>query len=145
MNIVILQGRLTKDPEVSFIPSTGKAVCKFTLAVDRDMSKAKKAEAKAKGAPTADFPQIVVWDKLAENCGNYLAKGRRVLLEGVHQTSTGKSKDGQTAYYTNVVAHKVEFLDHADKSEQNASGSDDGGSISGNFEPFEDENDQLPF
>lgn len=142
MNLVIMQGRLVKDPEVSFIPSTGKAMCKFTLAVDRDMSKAKKAEAKAKGAPTADFPQIVTWDKTAENCGNFLAKGQRVLLEGKYQTSTSKGPDGVTRYHNTIAAHKVEFLDYAEKSDQ---GSADGGSISGQFVPYEDDNDGIPF
>ena len=69
MNKVILIGRLTKDPEVRYT-QTGKAVARFTLAVDRRFVR-RDADS---GQQTADFIPIVVWDKLAEVCGNNLVR-----------------------------------------------------------------------
>lgn len=67
MNNVVLIGRLTKDPELKYLPNTGTAVSTFTLAVDRNLSKEKRAEAQEKGQGEADFIRIVAWGKLAEN------------------------------------------------------------------------------
>ena len=75
MNSVVLIGRLTRDPELRFIPSTGMAVTKFTLAVDREMSREKKQEAASQGKQTADFIGITVFGKTAEISANYLSKG----------------------------------------------------------------------
>jgi single-strand DNA-binding protein len=81
MNTVVLIGRLTRDPDLRYTP-TGTAVAKMTLAVDRDMAKDKKAEAAQKGQPTADFIPVTVFGKQAENCANYLLKGRMCAVEG---------------------------------------------------------------
>ena len=72
MNNVVLIGRLTRDPELRYIPNSGTAVSTFTLAVDKNLSRDKKQEMEAKNQPTADFIRIVVWGKQAENCANYL-------------------------------------------------------------------------
>jgi len=74
INNVNLVGRLTKDPELKYIPGSGTAVTNFTLAIDRGLSKDKKKELEAQGKPTADFIRTVVWGKQAENCANYLKK-----------------------------------------------------------------------
>ena len=99
MNSVILIGRLTKDPELSYTPSQ-TAVCRFTLAVD----KARKTEDQS-----ADFIRITVWDRQAENCDRYLAKGRKAAVSGRIQTGSYE-KDGRTVYTTEVIANSVEFL-----------------------------------
>ena len=99
MNNVILIGRLTKDPELSFTPSQ-TALCKFTIAVDRQSKEEK----------TADFIRIVVWGKQAENCDRYLFKGKQVAVNGRIQTGSYKDKDGKTVYTTDVIANNVEFL-----------------------------------
>ena len=70
MNCVILIGRLTRDPELRYIPNTGTPVATFSLAVDKQLSKEKKMELEAQGRPTADFINIVVWGKQAEHCAN---------------------------------------------------------------------------
>jgi len=57
----MLIGRLTRDPELRYIASTGTPVATFTLAVDRELSREKKLEMESKGQPTADFINIVVW------------------------------------------------------------------------------------
>jgi len=99
MNKVILVGRLTRDPEVRYT-QTGKAVASFSVAVDTGFGENKRA----------DFIPIVVWDKLAEVCGNNLTKGRRVLVEGRLQIREYE-KDGQKRRAAEVVAQNIEFLD----------------------------------
>jgi len=92
-------GRLTRDPEVRVTP-TEKTVCSFTLAVDRPFSK-----------DEADFINIVVWGKAAELCGNSLAKGHRLLVEGRLQIRNYVAKDGNKRYVTEVIADRVEFIE----------------------------------
>lgn len=138
MNNVILIGRLTKDPELRYIPVTGTAVCKFTLAVDRGLSTEKKAEMKSKNQATADFIQVTVWGKVAENSANHLAKGLKVAIQGRIQTGFYE-KDGNRVYTTEVVANSVEFLEWKDKNSQGIS---DYGDMSG-FHPID--NDDIPF
>ena len=70
LNRVILIGRLTRDPELRYTPN-GAAVVSFTMAVERRFNRNE-----------ADFIPIVAWNKLAENCANYLGKGRLVAVEG---------------------------------------------------------------
>lgn len=99
MNNVILIGRLTKDPEMAYTPSQ-TALCKFTIAVDRQSKEEK----------TADYIRIVVWGKQAENCNRYLFKGKQVAVNGKIQTGSYKDRDGKTVYTTDVIANNVEFL-----------------------------------
>lgn len=102
MNSVILIGRLTKHPEISYTPNTQTAVCRFSIAVDRP-----KKQGEDQGA---DFIRITVWGKQAENCNNYLDKGRQVAVQGHIQTGSYKNQEGVTVYTTDVVADRVEFL-----------------------------------
>ena len=113
MNTVILVGRLTRDPELKFLQS-GKAVCKFTLAVDKPF-----------GDKEADFIPIVVWQKLAETCANHLSKGRLVAVAGRLQIRSYE-KDGQNRQFAEVVASEVKFLDYGKKSEKPANKASDG-------------------
>lgn len=118
MNHVILIGRLTKDPELRHIASTGKAVTSFTLAVDKNLSREKKTEMQQKGIPTADFIKINAWGKLAETASKYLSKGKRVAIEGSIATGSFTTPAGETRYTTEITLHNLEFLDRAEKSEK---------------------------
>lgn len=100
MNVVVLIGRLTRDPELRYIPETQNAVCTFTLAVDRPMSREKQA----------DFIRITVFGRQAENCAKFITKGRQVAVEGRIQTGSYQNKNGDTVYTTDVIANRVEFL-----------------------------------
>jgi single-strand DNA-binding protein len=111
MNSCVLIGRLTKDPELSFVPATGLAVTKFSLAVDKDMSKEKKQEAQQKGQTTADFINITVFGKSAENCANYLSKGDKCAVQGRISTGSYTTQTGEKRYTTEVIADRVEFLE----------------------------------
>ena len=118
MNNVVLIGRLTKDPELRCIPNSGTAVCDFTLAVDKQLSKQKKEEMEARNQPTADFIRIVVWNKMAENSAEYLEKGRLVAVSGRIQTGHYEGDDGKRVYTTDVVANNVQFLEWKEKNNQ---------------------------
>lgn len=102
LNRVILIGRLTRDPELKYIPS-GTPVATFTLAVNRPFTN-------KMGEREADFVPIVVWRKQAENCANYLSKGSLVAVDGRLQVRSYE-QDGQRRYVTEVVAEDVRFLD----------------------------------
>lgn len=103
MNRVQILGRLTKDPEVRYVTS-GKAVTSFTLAVDRPFLN-------QEGKREADFIPVVVWGKAAELCGNSLAKGHRILVEGRLQIRSYDGKDGTKHWVTEVIANSVEFIE----------------------------------
>lgn len=102
MNIVILIGRLTRDPELSYTPNSQTACCRFTIAVDRP-----RRQGEDQGA---DFIRVTVWGRQAETCDRYLTKGRQVAVNGRIQTGSYKDRSGQTVYTTDVVASNVEFL-----------------------------------
>ncbi|MCQ2399708.1 MAG: single-stranded DNA-binding protein [Clostridia bacterium] len=102
MNKVVLIGNLTRDPELSETPS-GVAVCKFSIAVNRDYTN-------ADGDRETDFFNITVWRGRAENCGKYLKKGNKVAIVGSLQNRSYEDKDGVKRNVTDVVANDVEFL-----------------------------------
>ena len=142
LNNVVLIGRLTKDPELRYLPSgNNTAVARFTLAVDRQLSKDKKAEMVSNNQPTADFINIVVWGKQAENCNEYLAKGRLVAISGRIQTGSYE-KDGERKYTTEVVAEKVQFLQFGDTNKMMESKQQAIGDMEG-FQTID--NEDIPF
>ena len=113
MNSVNIIGRLTRAPEMRVLQN-GTAMTRFTLAVDRALSKDKKQEAEQKGQSTADFVPVTVWGKQAVNCANYLAKGRVAAVSG--RITTGSyEKDGKTVYTTEVTAERVQFFEWNEK------------------------------
>ena len=111
LNHVILIGRLTKDPELRFTQS-GTAVASMTLAVDRFRKG-------ADGKNEADFIPVVVWQKQAEACANYLSKGSLCAVDGRIQVRTYDDKNGERRWATEVVAHSVRFLDSRKNNEKN--------------------------
>ena len=103
MNKVLLIGRLTKDVDLKFTQS-GKAVAQFSIAVDDGYGDNKRTY----------YPNIVVWGKSAETCGNCIAKGSKVAVCGKLTTRSYDGKDGKKVYVTEVVADMydgVQFLD----------------------------------
>jgi len=104
MNKVILTGNLARDPEVRYTQS-GKAVATFSMAVSRTWKKAADAQAQQ----LTDFINIVAWEKSAEFCSKYLAKGSRILVEGRIQSRSYDAQDGTKRYVTEVVSENIEF------------------------------------
>jgi single-strand DNA-binding protein len=102
-NRIILIGRLTRDPELRYVPS-GAPVASFTLAVDRPFRD-------QQGNRETDFIDIVAWRKLAEQVSQYMAKGRMVAVEGRLQIRSYETQDGQKRKVSEVVADGIRFLD----------------------------------
>ncbi|WP_373731447.1 single-stranded DNA-binding protein [Bacteroides heparinolyticus] len=126
MNNVILIGRLTKDPELRYIQATGRAVTSFSIAVDREFRG-------SNGERQADFFNVVVWGKMAENVANYLEKGRQVAVDGRIENRSYENDKGEKRYVTEIIANKVEFL----------GGGGNGQGDGGGYRQLEDDN--VPF
>lgn len=105
MNKVMLIGNLGGDPEKRFTPS-GQPVTTFNIATTE------RWKDRANGQPQerTEWHRIVVWGQQAENCAQYLAKGRSVYIEGRLQTRQWDDKDGHKRYTTEIIAQRVLFL-----------------------------------
>jgi single-strand DNA-binding protein len=103
-NLVILIGRLTRDPEMRYTPS-GQAVTRFTLAVDRPVARGPNGEKQT------DFVDVVVWRKLAEQASQFLTKGRLVCVRGRLQIRSYDDSRGVRRKASEIVAYEVRFLD----------------------------------
>lgn len=122
MNTSILMGRLTRDPEVRY--SQGErsmAIARYTLAVDRRGARGGNG---SNGEQTADFINIVAFDKAGEFAERYFRQGMRVLVSGRIQTGSYTNKEGQRVNTFEVVATSQEFAD----SKGAGAGSSDSGS-----------------
>ena len=121
MNRVILMGRLTRDPEVRFsLGERSMAIARYTLAVDR------RGRRSQDGAEqTADFINIVAFDKAGEFAEKYFRQGMRVLVSGRIQTGSYTNKEGQRVYTTEVIVDDQEFADSKGA----------GGDHSGSYQP----------
>lgn len=108
MNNVVLIGRLTKDPEMRVLPTTGTQVATFTIAVNRDYKE-------KDGSTKADFINIEVMGKPAEFCANYLRKGRLVACNGQLRIDNYQGQDGSWKSYTKVTCRQVNALEKKDE------------------------------
>ena len=128
MNKVVLIGRLTKDPELRYtnnnIPSAS-----FSVAVNRPFEN-------QNGVREADFINIVVWRKQAENVKKYVFKGSLVAIDGRIQTRNYEDKDGKKVYVTEVVADSVQFLES--KQQKDSSYKEDVQTTSVDNDPYVD-------
>ena len=113
MNRVILMGRLTRDPEVRY--SQGErsmAIARYTLAVDRRGRRGQDGnDQDGDQGQTADFINIVAFDRAGEFAEKYFRQGMRVLVSGRLQTGSYVNKDGQRVYTTEVILDDQEFAD----------------------------------
>ncbi len=100
MNLVVLNGRLVRDPELKFGQS-GKAYSRFSIAVDRPFQTSTDSQ-------TADFINCVAFGKTAEFIGEYFRKGRKILLKGSLQMNQYESEGKKLTTYV-VIAENVEF------------------------------------
>ena len=124
-NKVFFMGNLTRDPELRYLPN-GTAVATFSVASNRTyalQSGEKKQE--------ATFVRVVVWARRAETCGEYLAKGSSVFVEGRLQSRSWEGQDGQKRNTVEIVADNVQFLGRPKKegSSGNTADNDSQGSM----------------
>ncbi len=146
----MLIGNLTRNPETRTTPQ-GQTVCSFGIATNRrwtDKSGQKQDQ--------AEFHNIVAWGKLAEICGQYLVKGKKIYAEGRLQTRKWQGQDGVEKNRTEIVLENMEMLDSKGGSSQCASSSNASSSDAGSHEsvqmapsaPEEDEGikvEAIPF
>lgn len=142
INRVILVGRLTKDPEYRQTPN-GVSVATFTLAVNRPFTN-------SQGEREADFINVVVFRKQAENVSKYLFKGSLAGVDGRIQSRNYENNEGRRVFVTEVVADSVQFMDSKGSNQQNNQSQQQGQAPAGNS-PFANDNnaniddDDLPF
>jgi single-strand DNA-binding protein len=151
LNHIVLQGRLTRDPELRRT-AAGVAVATFTLAVDRDF--------KTEGGENVDFIDIVAWRSTGEFVSRNFSKGRMATVSGRLQIRTWNDKEGNKRRNAEVIADQVYFGDSKPNSNGGATvpcnsyGNPNGGDY-GNYGsgyennypilPPDDEGDGLPF
>jgi single-strand DNA-binding protein len=146
-NQAIVMGNLGRDPELRFT-QTGTPVCRMSVATTRvwtDKENQKHEE--------TEWHRIVVWGKQAQNCGEYLSKGRQVHVCGRLRTSKWQAEDGTDRYTTEIVADTVQFVGSAPRDGRSQSGgqnnqsSSGGGGGSQGFggSPRGPEDDDIPF
>ena len=108
MNRVILMGRLTRDPEVRYTQGErSMAVARYTLAVDRRGAR----KSQDGNEQTADFINIVAFDRAGEFAEKYFRQGLKIIVSGRIQTGSYTNRDGQKVYTTEVVVEEQEFAE----------------------------------
>jgi len=105
LNKVMIIGNLGSEPEMRFTPN-GSPVTSFRVATNRVYTTS-EGERKQE----TEWFTVVAWNKLAEQCNQFLTKGRLVYAEGRLRTRTWEGQDGQKHYRTEVIANRVTFLD----------------------------------
>ncbi|RKX92418.1 MAG: single-stranded DNA-binding protein [Spirochaetes bacterium] len=105
INHVILVGRLTRDPELTYTPS-GTAVCRFSIAVNRSSGPSSENS----GDNSTSYFNIVTWNKTAEICKEYLSKGKQVGIDGRLQQRRWEGQDGIKRSTVEIVASNVQFF-----------------------------------
>lgn len=128
MNRVCLVGRLTTKPELRYTNSN-LPFSRFSIAVNRTFSN-------SQGQREADFINIVVWRKQAENVCNFLDKGSLVSVEGRIQTGSYDGQDGNRRYTFEVVADSVQFLESRAKTQNREQNT-----MNDNVSPYDYQND----
>jgi single-strand DNA-binding protein len=122
LNKVLLIGNLTKDPELRYTPN-GTAVANLRIAVNRKF-KDRSGELKEDTC----FVTVTAWDKQAEICNQYLQKGRPIFVEGILQSRSWETPDGQKRSTIDVRAERIQFLGGAPRQAENgAPAGEDGG------------------
>ena len=107
LNEIILQGRLTTDPELK-VTTTNKPVTSFSIAVDRDFS--------TNGEKETDFINIVAWNNTAEFITKYFTKGKQIVLKGSLRVRKYQTDNGDNRTVTEVLAEKVYFCGDKEKA-----------------------------
>jgi len=141
VNKVIVLGNLGRDPELRHTPA-GKAVCTLRVATNESWT-----DQSGERQERTEWHQIVVWGRSAENCNQYLRKGRSVFVEGRLQTRKWQDKEGQDRWTTEIVADRVQFIGGGERGAGAGAGAG-GSAFEGDAEippPSTSESDDIPF
>jgi single-strand DNA-binding protein len=136
LNKCMIIGNLGADPEMRYT-ANGSAVTNFNVATSRSYS-----NNQGERVEETEWFSVVTWNRLAETCAQYLAKGRQVYVEGRMQTRSWDGQDGQKRYKTELIAETVKFLGNRNDrpAEGFTPGMPVGADIEGDLNP-----DDLPF
>lgn len=139
VNKAIVLGNLGRDPELRHTAG-GKAVATLRVATNEVWS-----DQSGERQERTEWHSIVVWGRQAENCAQYLKKGRTVYIEGRLQTRKWQDKEGHDRYSTEIVADRVQFIGGSGGGGASAGGG--GGFEEGGLEPppASGGNDDIPF
>jgi single-strand DNA-binding protein len=130
VNVVVITGNLTRDPELRHT-SGGTAVCDLRVAVNTS-----RKDQSGNWVDKPNYFDVTVWGAQGENCANYLKKGRPVAVEGRLDWSEWEAKDGSgKRQAVRIVANKVQFLGSRDGSGGGGGGNGNGGGDGGGFPP----------
>ncbi len=132
LNKIMIIGNLGSDPEMRFSPN-GRPVTSFRVATNW-----RYVTAEGERREETEWFNIVAWGKLAEQCNQFLTKGRLVYAEGRLRTHTWEGQDGQKYYRNEVIANRVSFLDRQSAAPLPEDKADEGGV--GEIEP-----EDIPF
>ena len=137
LNKVMIIGNLGSEPEMRYTPN-GRPVTSFRVATNRVYT-----TPEGERREETEWFSVVAWNKLAEQCNQFLTKGRLVYAEGRLHTRTWESQDGQKHYRTEIIANRVTFLDRqaaASLPEEGVEEAGVGGAGVGELEP-----EDIPF
>ncbi|MBN1585770.1 single-stranded DNA-binding protein [Candidatus Uhrbacteria bacterium] len=141
LNRAMIIGNLTRDPEVRNTAS-GQSVANFGVATNHTWT-----DSAGQKQEKTEFHNIVAWGKLAEICGQFLAKGRKVFVEGRLQTREWEGQDGVKRYRTEIVAENMIMLDRGNGSAAPARAMATANAVPSNAEPVTEEIrvEDIPF
>lgn len=141
MNKVIIMGRLTREPSVTY--SQGEqptAVARFTVAVGRPGAR----NSQNQNQPTADFISCVAFDRQGQFAEQYLHQGTKIVLEGRIQTGSYTNRDDQRVYTTDVVAERIEFAESKAAQQDHPNAADPGYTMQQGQQYYEQMPSQQP-
>ncbi len=144
MNKVFLIGNLTRDPELTETQQ-GVAICRFGIAVNR------RGGASSDGERKADFYNVTAWRGLGETVARYAKKGNKVAVLGNIELRTYEDKEGVERMAVDIIAQDVEFLTPRGNSSEDVAGGEYPAASgaekrkASQLQPFDDDNDKLPF
>ena len=116
INVVVVTGNLTRDPELRSLPS-GTSVCELRIAVN-----SRRKDESGNWVDKPNYFDVTVWGAQGENCANYLSKGRPVAVEGRLDWREWETQDGHKRQAVQIIANSVQFLGSRDGAGENGGG-----------------------
>ena len=148
LNVVVVTGNLTRDPELRSLPS-GTSVCKLRVAVNSR----RKDQASGEWVDKPNYFDVTVWGAQGENCATYLSKGRPVAVEGRLDWREWEAQDGSKRQSVEIIANSVQFLGSRDEGAGGGNGIAPRSDVPADTSDFEDSepagvgssSDDIPF
>jgi single-strand DNA-binding protein len=147
LNVVVVTGNLTRDPELRSLPS-GTSVCKLRIAVN-----SRRKDQSGEWVDKPNYFDVTVWGAQGENCATYLSKGRPVAVEGRLDWREWEAQDGSKRQSVEIIANSVQFLGSRDESGGGGNGIAARSDVPADTSDFEDSepagvgssSDDIPF